>query len=269
MSSTYTGPVAKLLTYGDCHDSRTWPDYAELGLTPAHISELIKMATDEKLLRAESDGLEVWAPIHAWRTLGELHSEEAIEPLLRLFHEHEHSDWVGEELPIVFGMIGPKALHALAHYLADDSHGTFARVTAAHGLERIGNAYPEANERCRLALTEQLERFQNNDPTLNGLLIGYLTDLKAAEALPVVKQAFDNDSVDLMVVGDLEDVEIEFQVRQHRSTPRPLSPLQKQLAPLVEQLSRLQRPMTRKIGRNEPCPCGSGRKYKRCCLNNR
>ncbi|MGH6681278.1 MAG: SEC-C metal-binding domain-containing protein, partial [Bradyrhizobium sp.] len=21
-----------------------------------------------------------------------------------------------------------------------------------------------------------------------------------------------------------------------------------------------------KIGRNEPCPCGSGRKYKQCCL---
>ena len=20
-------------------------------------------------------------------------------------------------------------------------------------------------------------------------------------------------------------------------------------------------------GRNDPCPCGSGRKYKRCCLN--
>ena len=22
-----------------------------------------------------------------------------------------------------------------------------------------------------------------------------------------------------------------------------------------------------KTGRNEPCPCGSGMKYKRCCLN--
>jgi len=21
-----------------------------------------------------------------------------------------------------------------------------------------------------------------------------------------------------------------------------------------------------KIGRNDPCPCGSGRKYKKCCL---
>ena len=22
----------------------------------------------------------------------------------------------------------------------------------------------------------------------------------------------------------------------------------------------------RKIGRNEPCPCGSGKKYKKCCI---
>lgn len=23
-----------------------------------------------------------------------------------------------------------------------------------------------------------------------------------------------------------------------------------------------------KIGRNNPCPCGSGKKYKKCCLGN-
>ncbi|HHX66152.1 MAG TPA: hypothetical protein GX702_14840, partial [Chloroflexi bacterium] len=23
---------------------------------------------------------------------------------------------------------------------------------------------------------------------------------------------------------------------------------------------------TRKVGRNDPCPCGSGKKYKNCCL---
>lgn len=26
--------------------------------------------------------------------------------------------------------------------------------------------------------------------------------------------------------------------------------------------------MTDKVGRNDPCPCGSGKKYKNCCLNN-
>ena len=26
---------------------------------------------------------------------------------------------------------------------------------------------------------------------------------------------------------------------------------------------------TIKVGRNDPCPCGSGKKYKKCCLNKR
>jgi len=25
-------------------------------------------------------------------------------------------------------------------------------------------------------------------------------------------------------------------------------------------------PKTIKLGRNDPCPCGSGKKYKKCCL---
>ena len=25
--------------------------------------------------------------------------------------------------------------------------------------------------------------------------------------------------------------------------------------------------LTEKVGRNDPCPCGSGKKYKKCCLN--
>ncbi len=225
MSLTYKDPVAKLLSYGDCRHFKKWPDYLELGLTREHIPELIRMATDGELNWADSDSLEVWAPVHAWRALGQLHTEEAIEPLMRLFHELEHSDWTREELPIIYQMIGPKALPALAHYLAEDSHGTFPRVTAAHSLERIGNAYPEAKEPCLLVLKEQLERFRDNDPTLNAFFISYLIDLQTVEFLPLVKQAFDNDSVDVMVAGDLEDVEIEFGVRTHRSKPRPLSPL--------------------------------------------
>ncbi len=33
--------------------------------------------------------------------------------------------------------------------------------------------------------------------------------------------------------------------------------------PTEKQLAR--RPP--KVGRNEPCPCGSGKKFKKCCLN--
>ena len=38
----------------------------------------------------------------------------------------------------------------------------------------------------------------------------------------------------------------------------------------ISDLERLQNPpkpvtVEKKIGRNEPCPCGSGKKYKKCC----
>ncbi len=38
----------------------------------------------------------------------------------------------------------------------------------------------------------------------------------------------------------------------------------------LEEASGKPKPVVRagaRIGRNDPCPCGSGKKYKRCCLN--
>jgi SWIM/SEC-C metal-binding protein len=41
-----------------------------------------------------------------------------------------------------------------------------------------------------------------------------------------------------------------------------LSDLERKLTPPVRHVEA-------KVGRNEPCPCGSGKKYKKCCaLNN-
>jgi uncharacterized protein YecA (UPF0149 family) len=34
----------------------------------------------------------------------------------------------------------------------------------------------------------------------------------------------------------------------------------------IRRLSNLNKPK-KKIGRNDPCPCGSGKKYKKCCMN--
>lgn len=62
------------------------------------------------------------------------------------------------------------------------------------------------------------------------------------------------------------------------STETEQTPEQREVAKHAitgEQLERLlraqrKRPMIReygKIGRNDPCPCGSGKKYKNCCLS--
>jgi hypothetical protein len=290
MSTHYSAPVDRLLRYGDCRNFKTWPNYPELGLTKDHIPELIRMATDEELAWADSDSLEVWAPTHAWRALGQLRAEEAIGPLMSLFHELDEDEWAGEELPEVYGMIGPKAISALAAYLADTSHSMFPRLRAAHSLERIGNQHPETRAECVGVLTRQLEQFAEDDPEFNAFLISYLVDLKAVESIATIRKAFEQECVDYTIQGDIEDVEIDLGLRKERATPANYPTLGDKFPPLKDLASALgrmfaaeseaqfprlnQEPITKteqkkktKIGRNDPCPCGSGKKYKKCCLN--
>jgi len=74
-----------------------------------------------------------------------------------------------DDLPKAFGLIGPAAIPALRSYLADPAHGLWTCLAAAEGLQEIGKQHPDARDECVVALTEQLERFAELDPTLNGL----------------------------------------------------------------------------------------------------
>ncbi len=76
----YPPPVGELLTRGDPRGMPArpvtpenpdgWPDYLqEFGLGPVDIPDLIRLTTDDVLNRADTDNVEAWAPVHAWRAL--------------------------------------------------------------------------------------------------------------------------------------------------------------------------------------------------------
>jgi len=214
--NSYAPPVDKLLTYGDAHEHggnpQDWPEYLELGIGPEHIPDLIRMATDEELRWAEPDTLEVCAPIHAWRTLGALHAEEATEPLLSLLKDVDENDddWVLEEMPEVYGRIGPAAIPALAAYMADTTHLTWARVTAVGGLEKIAQMHPESRDESVAVLTEQLKAYEDDDIDVTTSVIESLVKLKAVEAAPLMERAFAADRVDTFVMGDWYELQVEL-----------------------------------------------------------
>ncbi len=221
LTNNYSDPVARLLTIGnpseapgplDWRGLYHWRDYlAQYGLKQEHIPELIRMATDEALNQASSESTEVWAPIHAWRALGQLGAVQAVRPLLTLLHyvDDENNDWVGEDLPEALALIGPAAIPALAEYLDNPENKLWARVAAASTLEKIGNAHPEARGESIAALTRTLEHYATNDEILNGDLISCLADLQAVEAAPIVEQADKADMVDESIMGDWEDFQME------------------------------------------------------------
>jgi hypothetical protein len=211
----YTAPVDKLLTYGDPRKQPEWPDYLALGLTEGHIPELIRMALDKDLNFADSDSSEVWAPLHAWRTLGQLRAEAAIEPLLDLFEMFEDpdlggGDWVSDELPLVYAMIGTKAIPILGTYLKDITKLMYPRIDAALALVKIAQTHPETRSECVTEITQALEKFNDNEPDLNGFLVSDLVDLGAVEVLEVIKAAYIVDQVDESIAGDFYDVQVEL-----------------------------------------------------------
>jgi Protein of unknown function (DUF1186) len=221
--TAYSFPVNQLLTYCDCREIEfnKWPNYPEeLGITSEHIPELIRMALDETWDEEDADEtVECWANIHAFRTLGQLKAEAAIEPLLSLL-EKEDNDWVTDDLPVVYGMIGATAIPALSEYLANPQNKMFARISASTSLERIAVNYPETRAECVAIISKELEKFTENHPEFNDFLVGTLIDLKAVESAPLIEQAFAADCIATLMNGDWDDVQVDLGLKSADELPR-------------------------------------------------
>ncbi len=260
----YEDPVRKLLYLGDAtlKPSEPWPDYiSTYGLGAEHTDTLIRMACDAALNHAHRDSSLIWAPVHAWRALGQLQAEAAVQPLLDYRLKEDDDDTADSELPDVFGLIGQKAIAPLTAFVLNPLHETFAVATAIGGLQKIAEAHPENRSACVDVLAQRLRSRARADDVINAYATLALVKLHAVEAIDSIRDAFMRNAVDISVLGDLEDVEIELGLREQRATPPPdIRWLRNSMA------ARGFTEKAKKIGRNDPCPCGSGKKYKKCCL---
>ncbi len=211
-----------LFTLGE--SSRTlgdWPDYLQYGFEQSDVPALVELVADKSLHTAADDSFEIWVPLHAWRTLGQLRSESAVIPLIGLFGELVEDDWALGELPEVMGMIGSSALAPLGGYVLEQSHDQFSRVMALHGLREIVRHHPDQRGHVLDAYKTYLRQPDTSTRALNGLLVAYLLDLDAKELIDDIRCLFARDCVDIGCAGDLEEVEIMLGFRSERSTPKP------------------------------------------------
>jgi HEAT repeat protein len=249
-----------LFELGEVRATRAdWLDYSQYGIGSEDVDALIRLATDPSLHGAPNDSNDVWVPLHAWRALGQLGDSRAVEPLIGAFDTLCDDDWAAEELPIVLAMIGDHAIGPLEDFLGDRSHAEFAQMMAADALEKIAERHPSTRDRIVEILTDYLDHPDPRATGLNAWAVNALINLEARESIETLRGLYRSRHVDLSVCGDIEDVEIELGLRTQRSKPRP---------DLTEILGISKpTPVKRdKIGRNDPCPCGSGKKYKKCCL---
>jgi hypothetical protein len=225
----YTEPVSQLLTYGKT-DWDEWDDYTAFGFTSEHIPELIRLGTDRHLLFDDVEEDAMWAPMHAWRVLAQMDAHEAITPLMQVLalEDEADSDLISEGLQDVLERFGPAAIDSLTSFMFEAEDGNDGLIGAGEALASIGRNFPETRDRMVQIISTTLEaRYAANDPQINGFWVSDLIDLKAIDSFPTIKKAYEAKAVDPMVCGDLEDVELELGLIKERTTPRPITPLQR------------------------------------------
>ena len=210
-----------LFKLGEPVDHRDWPDYLAHGFTPADVPALVALATDPELHNADQDSSDVWVPVHAWRTLGQLRAADAVQPLIALFDTLSDDDWAFSELDKVLGMIGEPAIDPLAAFLAEPDHDKYARILAATALAEVALQHPALRDRVLSIYSDYLRAPDTTAHTLNGLLLSCLLDLNAVELIDDIRRLFALDCVDISCAGDLEEIEMQLGLRSKRDTPPP------------------------------------------------
>jgi hypothetical protein len=238
---------------------------------------------DARWFRLEHSGkiLIGWQSAAAAPIFGDLYLSEPLQDALEIF---EVDPWT----------IGPPAVPEFIRVISTPTGEDYpyGRALAGSILRNIALVYPETRDAVVEALRAQLPPLESI-PTLTddeydviwSIFITELADLQGKAAEAQVLALFDADMVDESYL-DREDYLTHMRGEGTLLWPEPFDPvahyerLYTHQLDLLRQLEKDNERRARelratielqtkiranpKIGRNDPCPCGSGKKYKHC-----
>jgi hypothetical protein len=250
--------------------------------------------------RAEMQEGEITALIPVFHMLGEFEEPRAYRPLLKLLRQPSKTldyilgDAVTETSFRVVAGTFDGDLQPLFDFILDDAADVFARSSLMDALVLIVQLHPETRNSVADFFRSFRQIYETEDADL---LIGWIdaiAELGLTDMEPEIRATFDAGLIpkDYCALHDiLGDIEASVAAGGTPVNPRYKLGL---ISDAIEELSKWHgysdaylarqarqgsrnpsRAMpwaetfmhdTAPIGRNDPCPCGSGKKFKKCCL---
>ncbi len=237
-------------------------------------------------------------PLHALCLLGELKAEDSLEAVLDFLKNDDEvlEFWFGDHitstiwLPIY--LIAQNNQEALHQFLLEPGVSTYSKTAVSEALIQMALHAPEKRNEILSIYTDVFICFNNATPNDNfidsdllGLLIGDMINAGFKEMLPLIKKLYDKGYVSLTINGAYDEAESYFNKPLNNNGKRKIENIFNLYTTIINTWSgysedeeyfgddyfdddEIQTPaVSVKIGRNDPCPCGSGKKYKKCCLN--
>lgn len=241
-------------------------------------------------------------PLHAIFLLKEINAEESLAQLISFL---EYDDdflhfWLGDHITVtlwqVFYAFGLNNTDALKDVMLKPGINTYVKTAASEALCQIILHYPEKRNEILNIYTEVFTRFYESKPEDNimdsdflGLAIGDTIDCKLIELLPLIQLLYEKNYVNLSINGNYNEVVKYFKQGKNvkRMEIHSIFSLYNEIINTwagYQQNDKneknyndfdeytpyqipFQQAVSDKINRNDPCPCGSGKKYKKCCID--
>lgn len=240
----------------------------------------------------EENATDSFAPIHALFLLGDLEAEESLPVVLEMMQQNEDyfdevfGDFFTEAGWMALFKMGKNQLHALAEYLKLPGVYTYFKTGASDALAQTWLYFPDKRLEVENIFEDILEflieaTLEENviDSEFNGFLIWNIIDLKLVRFLPQIKALYEKEYVSISVCGTFDEIvkdinsktfpslkkdevmsikELYDSFKTNQEASLMSDPFEPKIQPIVH--------TSKKVGRNDPCPCGSGKKYKKCCI---
>lgn len=245
-------------------------------------------------------------PSHAILLSIELKAENALDQILEVLKQDQDffDFWFGDLLhsfapPAIF-WCGCNQTEKLLNFQKQPNIYLYSKCFVNEAVIRIPAIFPGRRTEI-LNWSRELLNFcceKPNDGSIedaeyNGFLITDLTDAGFYELLPEIKQLFDSKGVAVYICGDYEEIVEDINIQDYEYFDQLENSIFDNYTYLNEEfedleienendfdeglfndsrfLAELQKSDLKltEIGRNEPCPCGSGKKYKKCCLDSK
>lgn len=263
------------------------------------VARLSDVVSDKYNWNQPNEQQDWWSVIHAVYILGAIGTKDTVVPLIRAlrYADAYDNEYVADELPSIFGKIGIPAMGYLKELAEDKTSGSQSRIVAIAGLAAITINNTMAEDEvfhCIYSIFQDDGEEQDVKDCAAHVLIDFLRieykDALLALARENQKLEEEFGSMFFFKEYEIEDAFTKNEKNLSHYTHDWMSFYdedkmkqrqecwKEESTEIIEKDAydeedfgeeKILRPFVKdvpEIGRNKPCPCGSGKKYKKCCL---
>jgi hypothetical protein len=256
---------------------------------------LILKDVQNRFLYFEENGKGENLVIYTLFLLKEIKAEQAFEEVLKFLQSDEinleywFSDLFCEYIWQIISILGKNKLSEIEIFLKEPNIYTFSKEQVCFGLRQIYlNNTDKQNE--IQAIFENLLVYYNqaNQTIIDETYFAFFVELPFSnpKTQKLIKELYDKDLIDLSINGSFEEfltidnTEIFKTKTIYEISEDLFKYSQNYLDKFLDEDDEpyyYEKPKTivketivkeTKINRNDPCSCGSGKKYKKCCISN-